>query len=372
MNFFENDAFCALLRMALDSECSPSIFPYKLNDAEWNNLHLECLRQQLVGIVFRAISHLPKNQSPPLGLVFQWASEAETVRGHNKLIYEETSKLTQLFDNRNRKTAVLKGPANARLYPDLLMRQVGDIDLWVNGNRKDVVSLLRDMKFEFSDEDMLSLHHVQSHFGNNNISVEFHYEPSSENDNPFTSARMLLYLKQKILNTEQVPEGFFVPSIEFALVMQLAHIQWHFFENGIGLKQLVDYYVLLVHSTQDNRLEVASKLKSFGLWKMCGAVMWVMESVFGLAPEKMLSKTDERRGRILLAEISASGNFGLNSQNQNHGHCFVSWLKRRVRTVRLLPFDPVNVFWHEIGYWKAFVRYIPCRIKQRRISVRIL
>ena len=80
MSFFENDAFCALLRMALDSECSPSIFPYKLNDAEWNNLHLECLRQQLVGIVFRAISHLPKNQCPPLGLVFQWASEAETVQ----------------------------------------------------------------------------------------------------------------------------------------------------------------------------------------------------------------------------------------------------------------------------------------------------
>ena len=372
MNFLENDAFCALLRMALDSECSPSFFSYKLNDAEWNALHLECLRQQLVGIIFRAIRHLPKNQRPPLGLIFQWASEAETVRGHNKLMYEEAAKLTQLFDARNRKTAVLKGPANARLYPDLFMRQVGDIDLWVDGNRNDVVSLLRDMKFEFNDDDMLSTHHVQSLWGNNNISVEFHYKPSSENDNPFTGSRMLLYLKQKILIAERVHEGFYVPSIEFALVMQLAHIQWHFLENGIGLKQLVDYYILLSHSTPDNRLEVASNLKSFGLWKTCGAVMWILEYVFGLDPEKMLTKPDERRGRILLAAINAGGNFGMNPQKQDDSLCFVSWLKRRMRMVRLFPFDPVNVFWHEIGYWKAFVRYIPCRIKKRRISVRLL
>jgi hypothetical protein len=372
MNLFENDALYALLRMALDPECSPSFFPYKLNDAEWNVLHSECLRQRIVGIAYRAISHLPKNQCPPLGLVFQWASEAETIRGHNKLLYEETATLTQLFDERNRKTAVLKGPANARLYPDLFMRQVGDIDLWVDGNRKDVVSLLRDMKFDIDDDGMLSTHHVQSHLENSNISVEFHYKPSSENDNPFTGSRMLLYLKQKILIAERVREGFYVPSIEFALVMQLAHIQWHFLENGIGLKQLVDYYILLRHSTQKNRLEVSSKLKSFGLWKICGAVMWVMEHVFGLVPEKMLAKPDECRGKILLAEINAGGYFGMDLQKQNDSHYFVSWLKRRARTVRLFPFDPVNVFWHEIGYWRAFVRYIPCRIKKQRISVRLL
>ncbi len=372
MNLFENDALYALLRMALDPECSPSFFPYKLNDAEWNVLHSECLRQRIVGIAYRAISHLPKNQSPPLRLVFQWASEAETVRGFNKLLYEETAMLTQLFDGRNRKTAVLKGPANARLYPDLFMRQAGDIDLWVDGNRKDIVSLLRDLKFEFNDDDMLSTHHVQSHLGNSRIPVEFHYKPSSENDNPFASSRMLLYLKRKILNAERVHEGFYVPSIEFALVMQLAHIQWHFLESGIGFKQLVDYYILLRHSTLDNRLEVASKLKSFGLWKMCGAVMWIMEYVFGLVPEKMLAESDERRGKILLARINEGGNFGMDLQKQNDSHCFVSWLKRRARAVRLFSFDPVNAFWHEIGYWRAFVRYIPYRIKTQRISVCLL
>ena len=370
MNSVKNDALYALLRIALDPECSPSFFTYELNASEWETVHLECLRHQVVGIVFRAVNLLPKNQQPPLRIIFQWASEAELVRGQNKMLYEEVARLTQLFDARNRKTAVLKGPANAILYPDFFIRQIGDIDLWVDGGRKELVSLLRDLKFDFDNDDMLSTHHVRSCFGKNNISVEFHYKPSSECDNPFTNSRMHVYLNNKIKNAERVQEGFYAPSIDFALIMQLAHIQWHFLENGIGFKQLVDYYILLSRSTQNNRLEVASKLKSFGLWKMCGAVMWIMEHVFGLVPEKMLTKPDESRGRILLAEINAGGNFGMNPQKQDHSHCFVSWLKRRMRTARLFPFDPVNVFWHEIGYWKAFVRYIPCRIKMHRISVR--
>ena len=36
-------------------------------------------------------------------------------------------------------TFTLKGQANARLYPDKLSRQPGDIDLWVEGGYKSVV-----------------------------------------------------------------------------------------------------------------------------------------------------------------------------------------------------------------------------------------
>lgn len=371
MNSLENDALYALLRMALDPECNPSFFSYKLNSIQWENLHSECLRQQLVGVVYRAVNHLPKDQRPPLGLVFLWASEAETIRGQNQLLYDESAKLTQLFDAQHRKTAVLKGPANARLYTDMYMRQAGDIDLWVDGDRNSVVSLLHCMNFEISD-DMLSVHHIQSYVTEKGISIEFHYKPSSGSDNPFADRRMQCYLKNKISVAELVPEGFYSPSIEFALVMQLAHIQWHFLENGIGLKQLTDYYVLLCHSTQVDRVEVSSKLKSFGLWNTCRAVMWIMENIFGLAPEKMLAKPDERRGRMLLAEINAGGYFGMYPQKQEGCYCVVGWFKRRWRMVRLLRFDPINIFWHEIGYWKAFVRYIPYRIKMRRISVRHL
>ena len=39
--------------------------------------------------------------------------------------------------------AILKGQANARLYPDKFSRETGDIDIWVEGGRESVLALLQ-------------------------------------------------------------------------------------------------------------------------------------------------------------------------------------------------------------------------------------
>ena len=267
-------------------------------------------------------------------------------------------------------TAVLKGPANARLYPDPLLRQAGDIDLWVEGGHDSVVALLHEMDFPLSDRCLRSKHHVCLEQDENGILVEIHHKTSSGIFNLFAKKRLLRYLEREILNLEHVPEGFFVPSMKFALMMQLSHIQKHFFDEGVGLKQLTDYYILLRNSSPEDRREVSSKLKSFGLYKGCGAVMWIMEHVFGLSPEMMLVKPDKRRGMTMLAEINEGGNFGLNPRKQTS--FFVNWLKRRYRTIRLFSFAPVEAALHELDYWKSFIRYTPLRIKYRKLSVRHL
>jgi hypothetical protein len=370
MENFENNALYALLRMALDPECRPSFFPYHLNEIEWEYLHSECLRQLLVGVAYRAICHLPKEQKPPMELIYQWASEVEVIKGQNKLLNSKSAHLTELFTAHNRKTAVLKGPANARLYPDPLLRQAGDIDLWVEGGHDSVVALLNEMDFSLSDRCLRSKHHVCLEQDENGILVEIHHKTSSGIFNLFAKKRLLRYLEREILNLEHVPEGFFVPSMKFALMMQLSHIQKHFFDEGVGLKQLTDYYILLHNSSPEDRREVSSKLKSFGLYKGCGAVMWIMEHVFGLSPEMMLVKPDKRRGMTMLAEINEGGNFGLNPRKQTS--FFVNWLKRRYRTIRLFSFAPVEAALHELDYWKSFIRYTPLRIKYRKLSVRHL
>jgi len=365
---FENKAFYAILRMALDPECSPSFFPYRLNDSEWEYLHSECLRQLLVGVAYRAICHLPKEQKPPMELIYQWASEAEVIKGQNRQLNRKSAQLSQLFALHNHKTAILKGPANARLYPDPFIRQAGDIDIWVDGGHDNVIALLRETGFSLSERCLRSKHHVCLDPDENGIIVEVHHRPSSGNFNPFAKKRLLSYLEHEILNLEQVPEGFFVPSMKFALIMQLSHIQKHFFQDGIGLKQLVDYFILLRNSSPEDRCEVSSMLKSFGLYKSCGAVMWIMDYVFGLPPEKMLAKPNKRRGKMMLAEINVGGNFGCNPQKKT-SH-FVNWLKLRYRSFRLITFAPLEAILHEIDYWKSYVRYMPLRIKYRKLSVR--
>lgn len=360
-----------LLRMAVASECDPQIFDCNLSDSEWDLVHSECLRHLVAAVAYRAVSNLPKEKRPPLGLMFQWASEAETVKGHNEILNAEAARLTDVFESQGRKTAVLKGAANARLYPDPFMRHAGDIDLWVEGGKKSVIDLVKRLGYVLDENGMNAPHHI--HLVNaSKVSVEIHYRPSSGVQNPFASARLLRYLQHEILNTERVPEGFSVPSIKFALVMQLAHLQRHFFSEGIGLKQFVDYYILLRHSTEEDRREVASVISRFGLKRLGGAIMWALGEVFGLEEQKMLVAPNAKLGKMFLDEVFKSGNFGFNRLNAKdlHGMNFIlRWFINRWKSIRLMPYSPFEVFWHQVSYWRNFAKTIPFRIRQRRISI---
>ena len=360
-----------LLRMAVSPDCDPQIFDCKLNESEWESVHSDCLRHLVAAVVYRAVCRLPKEKLPPLELMFQWASEAETVKGHNEILNSEAARLTELFAAQGRKSAVLKGAANAKLYPDPFMRHAGDIDLWVEGGRKSVVALVKEMGYELDKTGENAPHHV--HLLNaGKVSVEVHFKPSSGVLSPLANMRLQRYLNCEIENIERVPEGFFVPSIKFALVMQLAHLQRHFINEGVGFKQFVDYFILLQHSTAEDRREVASKLGGFGLKRLGGAFMWVMQEVFGLERDKMLVKPNEGLGRKVLAEVYNSGNFGFNRINARdlHGMNFIlRWFLNRWKSIRRMPYSPSEVFWHEVEYWRNFAKSIPVRIRYRRVSI---
>ena len=121
------DKFFELLRVGLGTGGAATAV-FRASPEEWDSLYRMAGEQSVLGIAYAGIERLPKDAQPPMELAFQWASEAETVRGHNRMVNAEASRLTQFFAAAGRKTAVLKGPANAMLYPDPLSRQCGDID----------------------------------------------------------------------------------------------------------------------------------------------------------------------------------------------------------------------------------------------------
>lgn len=90
--------------------------------------------------------------------------------------------------------------------------------------------------------------------------------------------------------------------------------------EGIGLRQLLDYYFVVVkwHTDLTDLTDLDSKdlaalqrdLKWLGFWKFAGAVMYVLHEVFGLEEEKMIAPINEKEGAFLLDEIMRGGNFG--------------------------------------------------------------
>lgn len=359
------DLLFKILRIALNVDDADD-FPLLSGD-DWERLYEQADRQTLLGIAYSGALKLKPEKRPPIDLMFQWGGEAESLRGWNKLLNAEAKRLTKFFDAEGFATAILKGQANARLYPKSLFRQPGDIDIWVSGGLEKIVDFLQKKKL--IRKSFESAHHIHMVSENPNVDIEVHYKPSSGNLNYFSSKRLLKYLDQEIEHRELVSEGFYVPPMKFALTMQLAHIQRHYFNGGIGIRQLMDYFILLRSSTEADRSEVSSLLKRFGLSHIAGAVMWILHEFLHMDASQMLCKPDASRGEQLLKDVMCGGNFGKYA-DRNRLKWLFWWLSKRKNSLRHFCFDPMETIWTEIEYWKNFCRNLSVRIRLRKISLR--
>ena len=340
----------------------------KLTPEEWQKLFVEAKRQSVLDVVYTVFQKLPKENLPPKPLLMRWAAHAEATRDMNKRMNAEAARLTEIFSKEGRRTAVLKGAANARLYPDPLSRQCGDIDFWVEGGFESVEKLLLDMKFIPEHEETSCRHHIHMPKNKDGVTVEIHYRPAS--GNPYKNGELQKFLNKEIVNAELVPEGFYSPSIKFALIMQLSHLQQHFYSKGLGFRQFMDYFILLKHSTESDRREASALIKSLYMVKACGAVMWMLEEIFGLERELMLCPPVAWRGKRLMKLALDGGNFGQYDLNRpSRINVFVRWFKDRLRALSWIPFDPVNAIFKELKYWRATISVIPLRIKRRKIAL---
>ena len=245
-----------------------------------------------------------------------------------------------------------------------MTRQPGDIDIWLDGGKEKVIA-----KFATDDEATVSYHHIHLKKNEAGVDVEIHFRPSSGNKNPFTNKRLQQFLEDEInRENENVPEGFRVPSVRFALVMQLSHIQRHLMSEGIGLRHIIDYYYLLKSDVSNQRDEVKNRLDSFGLKHMAEALMWVLHEWLGLEEGYLIAPEDERRGRMLLQSIMDGGNFG----RYYHGHQHGIWRRffaNNKHRLKMLRFDFKEAFWMELDYIISLIKTIPARIARRSWSL---
>ena len=363
------------------------------SEEDWQKMFQMAEEQAVTSFVFPALEKLNKSgQKPPMELLYEWIGLAGQVRAQNELMNREAARLTALFENEGHRTAILKGQANARLYHchtditentdkgnDLsMLRQPGDIDIWVSGGKERVVQTLRKLhlidggisKYYSAEKALDGYHHIHLQKNENGVDVEVHFKPSSGNIDPFTNRRLQKYLNQEIeKENEMVGDGFRVPSIRFALVMQLAHIQRHALESGVELRRVIDYYFLLRKWRMENE-ELRVDLESLGLHHIAGALMWVMKEVLLMDEGWMIANPDEKRGRMLLDIIMRGGNFGYLSAERQQGFSFIRSLKYHIRKYELLRFDARETIWGEFNYYGRFITSIPERIRRRSWTLR--
>ena len=151
-------------------------------------------------------------------------------------------------------------------------------------------------------------------------------------------------------------KGFAVPPPEFNRIFILTHIYRHFLFEGIGLRQVMDYYFVLRNiCNSDPSLEKERELlRKLRLKRFAEAMMWILHTQFRLEEQYLICGMNEKEGRFVLKEILTTGNFGRADQRYRYKHL------RKVRQKiahgsHLLLHYPSEVLWTPI--WLVYHRY---------------
>lgn len=403
------ELFVELLQVALGNRNVLSRIP---SEDEWQQIYETAAKQSLVGLVLRGIEELRAKNielSVPRVLLLQWIGEVQIIEQQNKKLNEAVEHLTRIFKNGGYSSCVLKGQGVARLYdvrckksdvrstscraveqrandnseqnsdglsslnsltgtPETfgtlgtntdntiggslsLRRQPGDIDVWVEGGRENVLKFLKERHLNIGK---IVIHHVDASIIEG-VETEVHFLPSYTYDYLRYIKYIRFFKEEASWQFDHFDEqvGFAYPTNRFNVVYLMMHIFRHVFHEGIGLRQFLDYYFVLIHLTDEERKWAYGKLKWLGLGKVTSAVMYVMKAVFLMEDKYLLCSPSEKTGKYLLEEIIAGGNFGKFGEQYESAHSgssFNLYLKNLKRLGKVYSLCPSEVLWAPI--WK--------------------
>ena len=453
-------AFFAFLKYCLGYKENMSRVIAGMN---WHALYSFASKQALLGLCFEGIERLGEEypeelKRNPIGreVLMIWMGKAQQIRRQNMKVNAVASKLFSMLREDGMRCCILKGQGNALMYPNPYSRTPGDIDVWIDASRERIMEYAQK-KFELEDD--IRLQHLETSL--DGVPVELHFFPCSMN-NPIYHARLQKWFRRnadlQCSHIVGLPDGagdIAIPTTAFNVVYQLTHLYHHFFDEGIGMRQIIDYFLVVNDfsknvflnndlsnhpvnfsnhpvplskegstfslspssmvftppsvppfpgdrnlrsgdvtapsrcseplrskdggpskvspdcagwdrlgvngDTTSTALDVVQKeLKHLGLWKFAGAVMYVLHETLGLSDEKMIAPMDEKRGKLLLAEILNGGNFGRHFTKYGHftqqGMAKKYFLKiwRNMHFVRYYPAEalsePIFRTWH--FFWR--------------------
>ena len=407
---------------------------------DWQELYSFASKQALLGLCFEGIERLGEEypeelKRNPIGreLLMTWMGKAQQIRRQNMKVNAVAGKLFSMLREDGLRCCILKGQGNALMYPNPYSRTPGDIDVWIDASRERITEYA-SKRFELEDD--IRLQHLETSL--DGVPVELHFFPCSMN-NPIYHARLQKWFRRnadlQCSHIVGLPDGagdIAIPTTAFNVVYQLTHLYHHFFDEGIGMRQIIDYFLVVNDfsknvflnndlsnpsvslskgsstafpkplspqgtgdvtalrcseplrskdggaskpspncagwdrlggngdTTSTALVVVQRELKYLGLWKFAGAVMYVLHEALGLPEEKMIAPMDEKRGKLLLAEILNGGNFGQHFTKYGHftqqGMAKKYFLKiwRNMHFVRYYPAEalsePIFRTWH--FFWR--------------------
>ena len=219
----------------------------------WQALYSFASKQALLGLCFDGIERLGEEYPEelrlnPIGreLLMTWMGKAQQIRRQNMKVNVVASKLYSMLREDGLRCCILKGQGNALMYSNAYSRNPGDTDVWVNASREQITEYAKK-HFEIGND--IRFQHLETSM--DGVPVELHFFPCTMN-NPIYHVRLQKWFKRnadlQCSNVVSLPDGIgeiAIPTTAFNVIYQLTHLYHHFFDEGIGMRQIIDYFFVM-------------------------------------------------------------------------------------------------------------------------------
>ncbi len=344
-------ALFALLRAGLwgiFDEAAASAFP--LSAGEWERVFTLARQQTVTGIAFRGLDFLPEEAAPPMGIMAKWMAHADRIEQSNRVMNETVASLYGHFASAGVEAVLQKGQGVAAMYPEPLLRECGDIDLYFPGHDgvSDPLAGIDGAVRERQPDD--SWVYVVD-----GIIVE-HHTDLLDIQSPRAKRYVQKLIKEKGFDKVMTGDGVevLVPAPEVNLLLLSSHILKHAFGVGIGLRQFCDYAVARrYYEGRVNEEEMRE------IWRMTGLEKWqsLLEEFIGrfLDSDCALARNDneesfcKKKTDVLLDIVLKGGNFGVYSKDRENVPR-ARWA-RKVQTFKALMGNIGFAFRYAPGEW---------------------
>lgn len=334
-----------LLQVSIGRQTRLSRIP---NDNEWN-FFLELSQQQtIIGVVFESLEILSKQGVIiPKDIILKWYAFSVQIKEKNIFLNRKCLELYKLFSESGFDSCCIKGQGIADLYSNPLSRQAGDIDIWLNATKQEIISFV---KKRYPDVPITS-HHIDFPIFES-VDVEVHFIPVytinlryCRRVNRFINKQRELQFHNKV-TLPYTTETVNTPTEDFNIILQLLHIQKHFFYGGVGLRHILDFYFTIVSMHKLDISCLVKEMKKLGLFKLAKAIMWILSDKLNIEEKFLFIQPDEERGRLLLEEIIETGNFGMYDNRSNQYlrkySNTLSLILRNLKLIKLFPEEAIS------------------------------
>ena len=338
------DLFFELIRVSLGNQDRLSRQP---SAYEWGKLYKMAEEQTLLGVCFVGLHNLGADSYDgyarigiPEDVYFQWMGMAAKIQKRNEDVNRQCVELQVRLAADGIRSCILKGQGVGALYGEIsLLRQSGDIDIWMDVKRDDVIAYVKEV---CPDDDVdISSKHIEFKLFHDTV-VEAHFVPVGMKT-PIIGKRIKAYYDsekgKQMEHKVMLPSGEIIvaPDIAFQSIHILQHAFGHFLFEGIGMRQLMDYYFVIKQPlTEEDKARVVKTMKRFGMYNFARGVAYILTEVFG-AHDYFVPK-DERWGKLVLMSVMEEGNFGKYDKKRSSKKVDSSWYRFWYHNVRMWKF----------------------------------